>query len=133
MRDANTPDHAEPTAWEVKLQTLLAEVDGIATELEGQPAQLLTLLRQIEALHRRIQDGPFRTSLPADRHQFFTLLQAMETSGGWPYIPRLQLRTFLDLLDRGDIDLAATRLPEAPSQDVARDALSPDPDGDGGQ
>jgi hypothetical protein len=24
----------------------------------------------------------------------------MEDSGGWPYIPRLQLRTFLDLLQR---------------------------------
>lgn len=100
MRDANTPNQQEQTAWEVRLLALLSEVDGMATELEGQPAPLLTLLRQIEALHRRIQDGPFRTSLPADRHQFFTLLQAMETSGGWPYIPRLQLRTFLDLLER---------------------------------
>jgi hypothetical protein len=71
-------------------------------------------LRQIEALHRRIQDGPFRTSLPADRHQFFTLLQAMETSGGWPYIPRLQLRTFLDMLERDDQDL-----PQGPERDAA--------------
>lgn len=104
MRDASPHDNPAPPAWEVKLQALLSEVDGLATELEGQPAPLLTLLRQIEALHRRIQDGPFRTSLPADRHQFFTLLQAMETSGGWPYIPRLQLRTFLDLLDREELD-----------------------------
>ena len=104
MRDASPHDNPAPPAWEVKLQALLSEVDGLATELDGQPAPLLTLLRQIEALHRRIQDGPFRTSLPADRHQFFTLLQAMETSGGWPYIPRLQLRTFLDLLDREELD-----------------------------
>jgi hypothetical protein len=27
-------------------------------------------------------------------------LRAMEQSGGWPYIPRLQLRTFMDLLQR---------------------------------
>ena len=102
MRDASPHDNPEPSAWEARLQALLAEVDAIAADLEGQPAPLLTLLRQIEALHRRIQDGPFRTSLPADRHQFFTLLQAMETSGGWPYIPRLQLRTFLDMLERDD-------------------------------
>jgi hypothetical protein len=25
-------------------------------------------------------------------------LQSVERSGGWPYIPRLQLRTFMDLL-----------------------------------
>jgi hypothetical protein len=105
MRDASPHDNPEAAAWEARLQALLAEVDAIAADLEGQPTPLLTLLRQIEALHRRIQDGPFRTSLPADRHQFFTLLQAMETSGGWPYIPRLQLRTFLDLLEREDQEL----------------------------
>ena len=104
MRDANSHDNPEPSAWEARLQALLADVDAIAADLEGQSAPLLTLLRQIEALHRRIQDGPFRTSLPADRHQFFTLLQAMETSGGWPYIPRLQLRTFLDMLEPDDQD-----------------------------
>ena len=117
MRDANPHDNPEPRAWEPRLQALLADVDAIAADLEDQPEQLLTLLRQIEALHRRIQDGPFRTSLPADRHQFFTLLQAMETSGGWPYIPRLQLRTFLDMLERDDQDLL----------------LGPDQDSGGGQ
>ena len=114
MRDANPHDNPEPRAWEPRLQALLADVDAIAADLEDQPEQLLTLLRQIEALHRRIQDGPFRTSLPADRHQFFTLLQAMETSGGWPYIPRLQLRTFLDMLERDDQDL-----PQGPERDAA--------------
>jgi len=114
MRDANPHDNPEPRAWEARLQALLADVDAIAADLEGESAPLLTLLRQIEALHRRIQDGPFRTSLPADRHQFFTLLQAMETSGGWPYIPRLQLRTFLDMLERDDQDL-----PQGPERDAA--------------
>jgi hypothetical protein len=112
MRDASPHDNPEPSAWEARLQALLAEMDAIAADLEGQPAPLLTLLRQIEALHRRIQDGPFRTSLPADRHQFFTLLQAMETSGGWPYIPRLQLRTFLDMLERDDQELPLGQDPE---------------------
>ena len=27
----------------------------------------------------------------------------MELSGGWPYIPRLQLRTFLDLLQQDNL------------------------------
>ncbi len=77
------------------LASLLALADG----LEGQPEQLLELLRRIEQLHRRIQDGPFRSSLPADRNALFQLLSEMERSGGWPYIPRLQLRTFMDLLN----------------------------------
>ncbi len=121
MRDASPHEKPEQTAWEARLQALLAEVDGIAADLASQPAGLLTLLRQIEALHRRIQDGPFRASLPADRHQFFTLLQAMETSGGWPYIPRLQLRTFLDLLDRAELDRAVLD-PSAPGEPRGPDA-----------
>ncbi|MGA1304543.1 MAG: hypothetical protein ACO3ZD_10935 [Cyanobium sp.] len=61
---------------------------------------LLALLRHLEHLHRSIQDGPFRSSLPSERSSLFKLLQDMELSGGWPYIPRLQLRTFLDLLQQ---------------------------------
>jgi hypothetical protein len=81
-----------------RLTRLLGELDGLAAELAGDPDGLLALLRQLERLHRQVQDGPFRSSLPADRNHLFTLLQQMEKSGGWPYIPRLQLRTFMDLL-----------------------------------
>ena len=78
----------------------LAALAGLAESLADDPAGLLDLLRRLEQLHRSIQDGPFRSSLPAERHRLFQLLEAMEDSGGWPYIPRLQLRTFMDLLQR---------------------------------
>ena len=84
-----------------RLDSLLSELNGLAEELTGTPEALLALLRQLEHLHRSIQDGAFRGSLPADRNRLFTLLQEMEQSGGWPYIPRLQLRTFMDLLQKG--------------------------------
>jgi hypothetical protein len=83
------PGHAE-----------LAALAGLAESLANDPAGLLDLLRRLEQLHRSIQDGPFRSSLPAERNNLFQLLEAMENSGGWPYIPRLQLRTFIDLLQR---------------------------------
>ncbi len=79
----------------------LAQLEAAARQLEGQPEALLALLRSLEQLHRSIQDGPFRSSLPADRNDLFRLLSEMERSGGWPYIPRLQLKTFLDLLGNG--------------------------------
>jgi hypothetical protein len=91
-------------ALEARVDALLAGVEALATELSGQPEALLTLLRRIEGLHRRIQDGPFRACLPEDRNRLFELLAEMERSGGWPYIPRLQLRTFLDLLQQSDDD-----------------------------
>jgi len=47
-----------------------------------------------------------RVLLPADRGELFNLLQSMEKSGGWPYIPRLQLRTFMDLLQSGEAGTA---------------------------
>jgi hypothetical protein len=81
-----------------RLTSQLQQLEHLASELEGQPEALLSLLRQLEQLHRSVQDGPFRSSLPADRGQLFSLLQSVERSGGWPYIPRLQLRTFMDLL-----------------------------------
>lgn len=80
------------------LQEPLDALLRIAEARAQQPEALLDLLRRIEHLHRSIQDGPFRSSLPSDRNGLFTLLSEMESSGGWPYIPRLQLRTFMDLL-----------------------------------
>jgi hypothetical protein len=87
-----------------RLDSLLNQVASLADELTEQPEGLLALLRQLEQMHRTIQDGPFRTSLPADRDHLFTLLREMEQSGGWPYIPRLQLRTFMDLLQRDEAE-----------------------------
>ncbi len=81
-----------------QLSSVLGELDQLAGNLAEDPEALLELLRQLEHLHRRIQDGPFRSSLPADRNHLFNLLQCMERTGGWPYIPRLQLRTFMDLM-----------------------------------
>ena len=88
--------------WEARLSSELAGLQGLADEVDGNPEALLLLLRRLEDLHRTIQDGPFRSSLPADRGELFNLLQGMERSGGWPYIPRLQLRTFMDLLQSGE-------------------------------
>ena len=107
MSDASTsaslstaPASGDTAGWESRLDQLLAELQTLANEADGQPDVLLQLLRRLEDLHRTIQDGPFRASLPADRGELFNLLQSMEKTGGWPYIPRLQLRTFMDLLQR---------------------------------
>ena len=80
------------------LDAKVAALDQLAQALKEDPQALLRLLRRLEQLHRSIQDGPFRASLPCGRNELFRLLEDMEHSGGWPYIPRLQLRTFIDLL-----------------------------------
>lgn len=98
MTDGNSTAPTTPTTWDTRLEALLQGLDGLAAEVDGEPEALLLLLRRLEDLHRTIQDGPFRASMPADRGELFNLLQSMEKSGGWPYIPRLQLKTFMDLM-----------------------------------
>ncbi|MEB3302345.1 MAG: hypothetical protein VKN56_10305 [Cyanobacteriota bacterium] len=97
---STTPPLGHPTI-EAEMKPLIDALEEIAASHEGDPEALLALLRRLEQLHRSIQDGPFRSSLPSERSSLFRLLQDMELNGGWPYIPRLQLRTFLDLLQQG--------------------------------
>ena len=97
---SNPGGSLDPVAQRPAGEEQLLALMELAQALEGDPGALLDLLRRLEQLHRTIQDGPFRNSLPEDRNRLYRLLEAMEDSGGWPYIPRLQLRTFMDLLQR---------------------------------
>lgn len=83
----------------IDLLPLQQQVQELTQQLEGDAEGLLGLLRLLEHLHREIQDGSFRKALPTDRQALYSLLRDMETAGGWPYIPRLQIRTFLELLE----------------------------------
>ncbi|MFM7312984.1 MAG: hypothetical protein ACKO0M_07430 [Cyanobium sp.] len=98
MASGGSPEDGLPEPQAAAVASALARIAMVARELEGRPEALLALLRSLEQLHRTVQDGAFRASLPSDRNALFQLLSEMERSGGWPYIPRLQLRTFLDLL-----------------------------------
>ena len=113
-RSEASPNHSE---LDGEIQPLLEQIQAIASQHGGDPIALLGLLRHLEELHRSIQDGAFRASLPSDRSSLFQLLQDMELSGGWPYIPRLQLRTFLDLLQQDPHPTS-----EEPSANVAEAA-----------
>lgn len=113
--DASLMPSTGPSDVEAEVAPLLECLGRVATANEGDPLALLQLLRQLEQLHRTIQEGPFRSSLPSERSSLFRLLQNMEQSGGWPYIPRLQLRTFLDLLQADNLQGHADSPTESPS------------------
>ena len=105
--DQSGVEQVAPNTMDQRLEPLVSALRDLAEVNQDNPEGLLLLLRELESLHREIQNGPFRSSLPENRHKLFTLLQTMEKSGGWPYIPRLQLRTFIGLLDQDSSQMAA--------------------------
>jgi len=96
--DPSEPQSQQKPVTSDDLDAKVAALEQLAQVLKDDPQALLQLLRRLEQLHRSIQDGPFLASLPCGRNELFRLLEDMEHSGGWPYIPRLQLRSFMDLL-----------------------------------
>ena len=107
QREVFSMQHDGSETIQEKLQPALKTLRELSEQHRDDPESLLLLLRDLEALHRDIQDDAFRESLPEDRQKLFALLKTMERSGGWPYIPRLQLRTFIDLLEQDPADMAA--------------------------
>ena len=69
---------------------------ALAKEHQGNPTELLALLRHLESLHQELREGLFQESLPNNRQQLYNLLKEIEAEGGWPYIPRMKLRSFLE-------------------------------------
>jgi hypothetical protein len=77
------------------LTEIAQQVTAIAQANRDDSLALLTLLRTLEKLHRDIAESAFLTSLPDTRHALYDLLRDIESEGGWPHIPRMQLRTLL--------------------------------------
>lgn len=82
-----------------RLQGLRDTVQALVTDRRDDSVGLLELLRELERCHRQIAQGAFRESLPDGRSALYRLLQDMERSGGWPYIPRPRLRLLLKTLE----------------------------------
>lgn len=67
----------------------------VVAQSEGDAIAQLRVLRFLENLHQDIREAHFQPALPTDRHGLHNLLKEIETNGGWPYIPKMDLRTFL--------------------------------------
>ncbi|CEJ48424.1 hypothetical protein [Umezakia ovalisporum] len=87
-----------------QLQAIATAVYDIASLSQGDPIALLALLRHLEQLHRDIRDSAFQESLPDNRQKLYSLLRDIESQGGWPYIERMRLQTFLATLPRAAME-----------------------------
>ncbi|MDY6803770.1 MAG: hypothetical protein SXA11_08190 [Cyanobacteriota bacterium] len=68
-------------------------IRALAREHKGNPTELLALLRSLESLHQELREGLFQESLPNNRQRLYNLIKEIEANGGWPYIPRMKLRS----------------------------------------
>ncbi|WP_341527297.1 hypothetical protein WKK05_33135 [Nostoc sp. UHCC 0302] len=78
-----------------QIQAIASVVHDAAKSCQGDTIAILSLLRQLEKLHREIRDGAFQESLPSNRRQLYSLLKDIESEGGWPYIERMRIQAFL--------------------------------------
>ncbi len=78
---------------------------SLADEYDGDCQKLLQLLRVLEYLHRHIRDTTFQNAFPKNRQALYKLLRTIESERGWPYIPVMPLRDFMEHLRT---DLAET-------------------------
>lgn len=83
-----------------QLQAIASAVNNAAQDSQGDSIALLALLRQLEQLHQEIREGAFQQSLPDNRQALYSLLRNIESEGGWPYIERMKLQSFLKHLEQ---------------------------------
>ncbi|PSB18825.1 hypothetical protein C7B65_13695 [Phormidesmis priestleyi ULC007] len=93
-----------------EFEQIANSIKKLAEASKGDSVGLLALLRLLESLHREVCEGLFQESLPDNRQALYALLRDIEAKGGWPYIRRMGLQSFLINLcpDAFDGDSEAT-------------------------
>lgn len=83
---------------QTEMKAITFAIRTLADNCQDNSFAILAVLRMLEELHREIRDGFFQNSLPKTRHELYALLKDIEEEGGWPYIERMTLRSFLENL-----------------------------------
>ncbi len=72
---------------------------ALAKENQNDSLFLLSLLRDLEQIHRQIRINYFESALPQTRHDLYQFVKDIEEKGGWPYIERMRLTDLLKNLE----------------------------------
>ena len=67
----------------------------LAEEHRDDSLFLLSLLRDLEKIHRQIRVSFFEEGLPKTRNDLYRFVRDIEEKGGWPYIERMRLQDLL--------------------------------------
>ncbi|MGY6529476.1 MAG: hypothetical protein ACXITR_06055 [Cyanobacterium sp.] len=85
-----------------KIDSINKQINELAESCEGDCLKILHVLRELEATHRGVNDNFLSPALPTNRHRLYLLVRHMEETGGWPYIPRMRLRSLCEKLLQED-------------------------------
>jgi hypothetical protein len=80
---------------------------ALAKENQHDSLFLLSLLRDLEEIHRQIRVNYFESALPQTRNDLYQFVKDIEDKGGWPYIERMRLRDLLKSLKVGELSTSA--------------------------
>lgn len=81
------------------LEKTANDIWTLAEEHRHDTLFLLSLLRNLEKIHRQIRTEIFELSLPETRNALYQLVRDIEEQGGWPYIERMKLRELLNNME----------------------------------
>lgn len=92
-RDINGIDSAS------LLKDTAQDICALAKKHQNDGLFLLSLLRDLEQIHRKIRVEYFETALPQTRNDLYQFVKEIEEKGGWPYIERMRLKDLLQNID----------------------------------
>lgn len=81
------------------LEDTARDICALAEKNSGDSLYLLSLLRDLEKIHRKIRVEFFEGALPQTRNDLYQFVRDIEEKGGWPYIERMRLRDLLKNID----------------------------------
>jgi len=81
------------------LRDTAKDICALAEKHQQDSLVLLSLLRDLEQIHRRIRIDYFESALPQNRNALYQFVRDIEDKGGWPYIERMRLRELLRNLE----------------------------------
>ena len=111
-RDINGIDSAS------LLKDTAQDLCALAKKHRNDGLLLLSLLRDLEQIHRQIRLEYFETALPQTRNDLYKFVKDIEEKGGWPYIERMRLKDLLQNIDFKELQTEETKEnnPQSPTE-----------------
>lgn len=91
--------HDNPIDSDSLLQNIAQDLCALAEKHQNDSLFLLSLLRNLEQIHRQIRVDYFESALPQTRNDLYQFVKDIEEKGGWPYIERMRLKELLQNLE----------------------------------